>query len=40
MNVPLPSLLGSPEYQFWEVIGLMVISSAALFAWFKKAGWW
>lgn len=40
MNVPLPSLLGSPEYQFWEIVALMVISSAALFAWFKKSGWW
>lgn len=40
MNVPLPSLLGRPEYQFWEVIGLMTISSAALFVWFRKSGWW
>lgn len=40
MNVPLPSLLGSPQYQFWEVIGLMVLSTAALFVWFKKRGWW
>ncbi len=40
MNVPLPSLFGSPEYQFWEIIGLMVISSAALFVWFRKSGWW
>ena len=40
MNVPLPTLLGSPEYQFWEIIGLMVLSSAILFVWFKKSGWW
>jgi magnesium transporter len=40
MNVPLPTLFGSPEYQFWEIIGLMVLSSAALFVWFKKSGWW
>jgi magnesium transporter len=40
MNVPLPTLLGSPEHQFWEIIGLMVISSAILFVWFKKSGWW
>jgi len=40
MNVPLPTLLGSPEYQFWEIIALMVISSAVLFVWFKKSGWW
>ena len=40
MNVPLPTLLGSPQYQFWEIIGLMVVSSAILFIWFKKSGWW
>ena len=40
MNVPLPTLLGSPEYQFWEIVGLMVLSSAVLFVWFKKSGWW
>ena len=40
MNVPLPTLFGSPEHQFWEIIGLMVLSSAILFFWFKKSGWW
>lgn len=40
MNVPLPTLFGSPEHQFWEIIGLMAISSALLFLWFKKSGWW
>jgi magnesium transporter len=40
MNVPLPTLLGSPQYQFWEIVGIMVLSSAALFIWFKKSGWW
>ena len=40
MNVPLPTLVGSPEYQFWEIVGLMVISSTILFVWFKKSGWW
>jgi magnesium transporter len=40
MNVPLPSLVGSDQYQFWEIIGIMVLSSAALFFWFKKSGWW
>ncbi len=40
MNVPLPTLFGSPEYQFWEIIGMMVVSSAILFVWFKKSGWW
>lgn len=40
MNVPLPSLFGSPEHQFWEIIGLMLLSSAALWFWFRKSGWW
>jgi magnesium transporter len=40
MNVPLPTLLGSPQYQFWEIIGMMIVSSAILFVWFKKSGWW
>lgn len=40
MNVPLPSLVGSPEYQFWEIVGIMGLSSAVLFVWFKKSGWW
>jgi magnesium transporter len=40
MNVPLPTLFGSPEHQFWEIIGIMVLSSAALFLWFRKSGWW
>ena len=40
MNVPLPSLLGNPEYQFWEIIGAMALSSLGLFLWFRKSGWW
>jgi len=40
MNVPLPSLVGNPQYQFWEIVGLMLVSSAALFVWFRKSGWW
>jgi magnesium transporter len=40
MNVPLPTLLGSPEHQFWEIIGIMAVSSTVLFFWFKKSGWW
>ena len=40
MNVPLPTLFGKPEHQFWEIIGLMVLSSAGLFVWFRKSGWW
>lgn len=40
MNVPLPSLIGNPQYQFWEIIVLMTVSSAILFVWFKRSGWW
>lgn len=40
MNVPLPTLIGSERYQFWEIIGIMAVSSLALFYWFKKSGWW
>jgi magnesium transporter len=40
MNVPLPTLLGSPEHQFWEIIAAMVLCSAGLFLWFRKSGWW
>ncbi len=40
MNVPLPSLLGNPQYQFWEIMVLMLVSSAGLFTWFKRSGWW
>jgi len=40
MNVPLPTLFGSPEHQFWEIVGLMIVSSAGLFIGFRKSGWW
>jgi len=40
MNVPLPTLFGHPQYQFWEIIGMMILSSALLFVWFRKKGWW
>jgi Mg2+ and Co2+ transporter CorA len=40
MNVPLPSLIGSEQYQFWEIIGIMVLASTGLFFWFRKSGWW
>jgi magnesium transporter len=40
MNVPLPTLFGSPQYQFWEIIGMMAISSLGLFVWFRRSGWW
>jgi len=39
MNVPIPSLFGNPAYQFWEICGLMLVSSAALFFWFRTSGW-
>jgi magnesium transporter len=39
MNVPLPSLFGNPQYGFWEVILMMVVSSAALFVWFRRMKW-
>lgn len=40
MNVPIPSLVGNPAYQFWEIVGVMVLSSLGLFVWFRKSGWW
>lgn len=40
MNVPLPTLLGSPEHQFWEIVSVMMLSSFGLFLWFRKSGWW
>ena len=40
MNVPLPTLLGSPGHQFWEIVGLMLVSSLGQFIWFRKSGWW
>jgi magnesium transporter len=40
MNVPLPTLIGSEQYQFWEIIGIMIVASTGLFIWFRKSGWW
>ena len=40
MNVELPTLIGSPQYQFWEILGIMLLGSIGLFYWFKKSGWW
>lgn len=40
MNVPLPTLVGDARFQFYEIIALMAVSSAVLFVWFKKSGWW
>lgn len=39
MNVPLPSLVGNPDYQFWEIFSVMILSSIGLFIWFRKSGW-
>jgi len=39
MNVPLPSLGGEGTTQFWEVVGVMLISCAGMYFWFKKSGW-
>jgi len=25
---------------FWEIIGLMLLSSVIMFVWFKRSGWW
>ena len=40
MNVPLPHLPGGADMQFWWVLGFMVTSSVAMFAWFRRSGWW
>ena len=39
MNVPLPSLIGNPHYQFLEIVSLMILSSIGLLVWFRKSGW-
>jgi magnesium transporter len=39
MNVPLPTLGGEGTTQFWEIIGLMLVSCVGLYWWFKKSGW-
>ncbi len=39
MNVPLPSLVGEGTAQFWEIVAVMVLASAGMYAWFKKSGW-
>jgi cytochrome c oxidase subunit IV len=40
MNVPLPTFFGRPGWLFWEIILVMMLSSAGLFVWFRKSGWW
>ncbi len=39
MNVPLPAFPGGDALQFWWIIGLMIVASAAMFAWFRRTGW-
>ncbi len=39
MNVPLPTLFGSPEAHFWEILIVMLLSCGGMFFWFRKAGW-
>lgn len=40
MNVPLPHLPGGDGAQFWWVLTLMVGAALAMFAWFRRSGWW
>jgi Mg2+ and Co2+ transporter CorA len=40
MNVPLPHLPGGEGAQFWWVVALMITASLALFAFFRRSGWW
>lgn len=40
MNVPLPHLPGGDPAQFWWVVTLMGAASIAMFAWFRRSGWW
>jgi len=40
MNVPLPHLPGGEGAQFWWVVGLMGTASVAMFAGFRRNGWW
>lgn len=39
MNVPLPTLFGEPEYQFWEIVAIMALASTGMYVWFRKSGW-
>lgn len=40
MNVPLPHFPGGEGVQFWWVLSLMAAASVAMFAWFRRSGWW
>ncbi len=39
MNVDLPMLPGGPAAQFWWVLLVMAGASAAMYTWFRRAGW-
>jgi magnesium transporter len=39
MNVPLPHFLGGEEVQFWWVVGLMLVLSGAMLAFFRVRRW-
>ncbi len=39
MNVPLPEFPGGDAVQFWWIVGIMLVSSAGMFAWFRRTGW-
>jgi magnesium transporter len=39
MNVPLPTLLGTPEAQFWEILIVMLLSCVGMYYWFRRSGW-
>lgn len=39
MNVPLPGLGLPGVWQFWEIVGLMLLSCGGMYWWFRRAGW-
>jgi magnesium transporter len=39
MNVPLPHMPGGQDYQFWWVVGIMVVLSGGMLAFFRSKGW-
>jgi magnesium transporter len=39
MNVPLPHLGGGEQVQFWWIVAIMVATSLAMLAFFRKRGW-